>query len=103
MLRRLNLFLIFGLLLVGAGAGGYLIYDEQRTHSLIVAAGARSSEGFQLMQAIADVVNQHHPKIQIEVIESGQPIDLLAPVNSVASLLSLILLTLRMAHKQLFK
>ena len=28
--------------------------------------------------------------------------DLLAPVNSVGSLLSLILLTLRIAHKQLF-
>ena len=75
MLRRLNLFLIFGLLLVGAGAGGYLIYDEQRTHSLVVAAGARSSEGFQLVQAIADVVNQHHPKIQIEVIETAGSLD----------------------------
>ncbi len=75
MLRRLNLFLIFSLLMLGGGAVGYLIYDEQRTHSLVVAAGARSSEGFQLVQAIAEVVNRHHPKIQIEVIETAGSLD----------------------------
>ncbi|MCZ6711997.1 MAG: hypothetical protein O7B25_16650, partial [Gammaproteobacteria bacterium] len=68
MLQRLNLFLIFILVLLGGGAGAYLIYDEQQTHHLVVAAGARSSEGFQLVQAIAEVVNLHHPKIQIDVI-----------------------------------
>ena len=75
MLRKFNLFLIFILLLLGAGAGGYLVYDDQQTHNLVVAAGARSSEGFQLVQAIAEVVNRHHPKIQIEVIETAGSLD----------------------------
>ena len=75
MLQRLNLFLIFILVLLGGGAGAYLIYDELQTHNLVVAAGARSSEGFQLVQAIAEVVNRHYPKIQIEVIETGGSLD----------------------------
>ena len=62
-------------MLVGGDAGAYLIYDEQQTHNLVVAAGARSSEGFQLVQAIAEVVNRHHPKIQIEAMETGGSLD----------------------------
>ena len=73
--QRLNLFLIFILVLFGGGAAAYLIYDEQQIHNLVVAAGGRSSEGFQLVQAIAEVVNRHHPKIQIEVIETGGSLD----------------------------
>jgi TRAP transporter TAXI family solute receptor len=75
MLQKFNVFLVLILLLVGAGAGGYLVYDDQQTHNLVVAAGARSSEGFQLVQAIAEVVNRHHPKIEIEVIETGGSLD----------------------------
>ncbi len=75
MLQRLNLFLILLLLLLGGGAGAYLLYDDRQTHNLVIAAGARSSEGFQLVQAIAEIVNRHHSKIQIEVIETGGSLD----------------------------
>ncbi|MCZ6644585.1 MAG: hypothetical protein O7F71_23685, partial [Gammaproteobacteria bacterium] len=75
MLQRLNLFLIFILLLLGGGAGAYLLVDDRQTHNLVVAAGARSSEGFQLIQAIAEIVNRHHSNIQIEVIETGGSLD----------------------------
>jgi len=75
MLERLNiLFLtLFVLLLVGAGA--YIYLDTSREDRLIIAAGARSSEGFQLVEAIAEVVRRHHPKLDIEVIETGGSLD----------------------------
>ena len=75
MLHRLNLFLFLILLILGGGVGGYLIYDDQQTQNLVVAAGSRSSEGFQLVQAIAEVVNRHHPKIRLEVIETAGSLD----------------------------
>jgi TRAP transporter TAXI family solute receptor len=75
MLRKLNLFLILILLLLAAGIVGYLFYDKQQTDSLIVAAGARNSEGFQLVQAIAEVVNANHPEISLDVIETGGSLD----------------------------
>ena len=75
MLRKLNLFLILILLLLATGIVGYLFYDERQTDSLIVAAGARTSEGFQLMQAIAAVVNANHPEISLDVIETGGSLD----------------------------
>ncbi len=75
MLRRLNLFLVLILLLLAAGAVGYLVYEDQQTERLVVAAGARSSEGFQLVQAIADVVNVNYPKIHMDVIETGGSLD----------------------------
>ncbi len=75
MLRRINLLLIFVLLLLAGGVGTYLLYDARQTHNLVVAAGARSSEGFQLVQAIAEIVNRHHQNIRIEVIETGGSLD----------------------------
>jgi len=74
-LQRLNVLLIFVLLLLAGGVGTYLLYDARQTHNLVVAAGARSSEGFQLVQAIAEIVNRHHQKIRIEVIETGGSLD----------------------------
>ena len=75
MLERLNiLFLtLFVLLLVGASA--YVYFDTSREERLMIAAGARSSEGFQLVEAIAEVVQRHHPKLHIEVIETGGSLD----------------------------
>jgi len=75
MLERLNILFLtmFVLLLVGASA--YVYLDTSREERLIIAAGARSSEGFQLVEAIAEVVRRHHPKIDIEVIETGGSLD----------------------------
>jgi len=75
MLERLNiLFLTFFLLLL-VGAGAYVYFDNSREEHLIIAAGVRSSEGFQLVEAIAEVVRRHHPKLDIEVIETGGSLD----------------------------
>ena len=69
--RNFNLLLIILAVLVAVGGTGWLIFDQQKNESLIVAAGARSSEGFQLAEAIATVVKRHHPEITLDVIETG--------------------------------
>ena len=69
--RNFNLLLIILAVLVAVGGAGWLVFDQRKNESLIVAAGARSSEGFQLAEAIATVVNRHHPAITLEVIETG--------------------------------
>lgn len=75
MLERLNILFLtmFVLLLVGASA--YVYLDTSREERLVIAAGARSSEGFQLVESIAEVVRRHHPKLNIEVIETGGSLD----------------------------
>jgi TRAP transporter TAXI family solute receptor len=75
MLERLNIFFMTFFLLLLAGAGAYVYLDTSRDERLIIAAGARSSEGFQLVEAIAEVVRRHHPKLEIEVIETGGSLD----------------------------
>jgi TRAP transporter TAXI family solute receptor len=75
MLRRFNLLLILLLALAATGGAAWLFFDQRQTDDLIVAAGARSSEGFQLIEAIATVVNRHHPRIRIDVIETGGSLD----------------------------
>lgn len=69
--RNFNLLLIILAILVAIGGVGWLLFDQRRTENLVVAAGARTSEGFQLAEAIATVVNRHHPDINLEVIETG--------------------------------
>ena len=73
--RLFNLLLVLTLVLAAIGGVGWLLYQERQTQTLIVAAGARSSEGFQLVQAIASVVANHHPEIRLEVIETGGSLD----------------------------
>jgi TRAP transporter TAXI family solute receptor len=75
MLRRFNLYLLLILVLIGTAAALFLIYEDQRRTVLVVAAGARTSEGFQLVEAIATVVNRHHPNVQLDVIETGGSLD----------------------------
>jgi len=75
MLERLNILFLTMFVLLLAGAGAYIYLDTSREEHLIIAAGARSSEGFQLVEAIAEVVRRHHPKLDIEVIETGGSLD----------------------------
>lgn len=75
MLERLNTFFLTLFILLLASAGAYVYLDNSREERLIIAAGARSSEGFQLVEAIATVVQRHHPKLHIEVIETGGSLD----------------------------
>jgi TRAP transporter TAXI family solute receptor len=69
--RNFNLLLVILAVLVAIGGVGWLLFDQRQAETLVVAAGARSSEGFQLAEAIATVVNRHHPEITLEVIETG--------------------------------
>ncbi len=73
--RQFNLLLVAIAILVATGGFGWLAYEQQQNSTLIVAAGARTSEGFQLAQAIAEVVNRHHPDLTLEVIETGGSLD----------------------------
>ncbi len=75
MLERLNILFLTLFALLLAGAAVYVYLDTSREEHLIIAAGARSSEGFQLVEAIAEVVRRHHPKLDIEVIETGGSLD----------------------------
>jgi TRAP transporter TAXI family solute receptor len=75
MSRSFNLLLLAMVILAAIGALGWLLFEERQTRTLIVAAGARSSEGFQLVESIAAVVNVHHPSIAMEVIETGGSLD----------------------------
>ena len=75
MLERLNILFLTMFVLFVVGAVAYVYLDTSREEHLIIAAGARSSEGFQLVEAIAEVVSQHHPNLDIEVIETGGSLD----------------------------
>jgi TRAP transporter TAXI family solute receptor len=69
--RNFNLLLVILVVLVAIGGVGWLLFDQRQAENLVVAAGARSSEGFQLAEAIAAVVSRHFPHITLEVIETG--------------------------------
>lgn len=73
--RRLNLLLVALTLLVTLGGLGWLAYHDRQSDPLLLAAGTRFSEGFQLAEAIATVVRRHHPEITLEVIETGGSLD----------------------------
>jgi TRAP transporter TAXI family solute receptor len=75
MLERLNILFLTLLVLMLAAAGAYVYLDRNREEHLIIAAGARTSEGFRLVEAIAEVVRHHHPNLNIEVIETGGSLD----------------------------
>jgi TRAP transporter TAXI family solute receptor len=73
--RQLNLILVLLVVLALIGGGGWLLFQERQTESLIVAAGSQDSEGFQLMSAVARVVNRYHDRLRLEVIETGGSLD----------------------------
>jgi TRAP transporter TAXI family solute receptor len=75
MLERLNLFFLILLTLILCGVGGYLYFEAVRESHLVIAAGARNSEGFRLIEAIAEVVNRHDSRIELEVIETAGSLD----------------------------
>jgi len=75
MLERLNLFFLVLLALLIVFVGGYLYYDTVREDHLIIAAGSRGDEGFRLVEAIAEVVHRHDPRLHLEVIETAGSLD----------------------------
>jgi TRAP transporter TAXI family solute receptor len=75
MLQRLNLFFLVLLTFIICGVGGYVYFDTVREDHLIIAAGARNREGFRLVEAIAEVVSRHDPRLHIDVIETAGSLD----------------------------
>ncbi len=73
--RNFNLLFVALVVLATVGGAGWLTYQERQTEALIVAAGARSSEGFRLAEAIATVTNRHYPRVRLEVIETAGSLD----------------------------
>lgn len=52
------------------GLGGLWYAQTTREYTLLVAAGQRSSQAFQLAEALRQVVARHHPEIKLEVFET---------------------------------
>ena len=68
------------LLMLALIAVGMWLLRGAETHSVILAAGPASGEGFEVALAIADVVERHHPDINVKVAEtlgSGHNMELL--------------------------
>ncbi len=66
--RVLSLFALFMLVAFG---GGLVLLNGARTHRISVAAGPVTGEAYEMASAIADVFEHHHPRVQIEVLETS--------------------------------
>ena len=51
------------------GAGLWLL-EGAAVHRVIIAAGPRSDGAYTIAQAIAEVAQEHHPSLEIEVVET---------------------------------
>lgn len=52
------------------GVVGLWYWQSSREYTLLVAAGQRSSQAFQIAEALRKVVTRHHPDIKLEVFET---------------------------------
>jgi TRAP transporter TAXI family solute receptor len=60
---------LLSLVLVG-GFTWKLVINNQQVHYLTIAAGAKTGDYYPFASAIAEVVAQHNPKIQLKVVET---------------------------------
>jgi uncharacterized protein len=65
--RSVILLVILGLCL---GLVGLWYWQSSREYTLLVAAGQRSSQSFQVAEALRKVVTRHYPDIKLEVFET---------------------------------
>jgi uncharacterized protein len=66
------------LILLVMGGIGYTVYESNRVHTLVLAAGGRDGESYILGTALAQVVERHYPRIKVVVLETGGTSDNLA-------------------------
>jgi len=52
------------------GLAGLWYWQSSREYTLLVAAGQRSSQAFQVAEALRKVVTRHYPNIKLEVFET---------------------------------
>jgi TRAP transporter TAXI family solute receptor len=60
----------FALILLATALVYYLRWQEQTPVPLVMGAGSPEGQGFQTALAIAEVVQRHHPRIEIIVVET---------------------------------
>jgi TRAP transporter TAXI family solute receptor len=58
------------LALLGLGLLGLWYWDSPREHRLLIAAGQRSGQAFQIAKALQQVAERHYPELKIEVFET---------------------------------
>jgi TRAP transporter TAXI family solute receptor len=63
-------FILLILAVLCLGLAGLWYWQSTREYTLLVAAGQRSSQAFQLANALRQVVARHYPEIKIEVFET---------------------------------
>ena len=68
--NKLSAAFVFLILIVSAGIG-YTVYESNRVHTLVLAAGGRDGESYVLATALSRVVERHDRTIKVEVVETG--------------------------------
>jgi TRAP transporter TAXI family solute receptor len=56
--------------LLGLALAGLWYWNASREHTLLVAAGQKSSQAFQVAEALRKVISRHYPEIKMEVFET---------------------------------
>jgi len=68
--RRLS-WILGALVVLVTAALGYTWFDNNRVHTLVLAAGGSDGESYILAKGLATVVERHYPQIRLVVRESG--------------------------------
>jgi TRAP transporter TAXI family solute receptor len=63
-------FVLVIIALLGLALAGLWHWHTPREHTLLVAAGQKSSQAFQLAEALRKVIIRHYPEIKMEVFET---------------------------------
>jgi len=63
-------FVLVTIALLGLALAGLWHWHASREHTLLVAAGQKSSQAFQLAEALRSVISRHYPEIKMEVFET---------------------------------
>lgn len=68
--------------------GIYFFYDRAKVHGVTIAAGSSSGESYILSQALKAVVERHHPKVKLTILETGGTAENLRLLESRAAALA---------------
>ncbi|HEY9520316.1 MAG TPA: TAXI family TRAP transporter solute-binding subunit, partial [Methyloceanibacter sp.] len=63
-------FIAVMLALLGLGLFVLWYWDSSREHRLLIAAGQRSGQAFQIAKALQQVTERHYPELKLEVFET---------------------------------
>lgn len=63
-------FVLVMIALLGLALASFWYWQTSREYTLLVAAGQKSSQAFQIAEALRKVITRHYPEIKIEVFET---------------------------------